>query len=124
MAQPQLYSNAKVYVNGQLLSEEASVSVTFHSGLNPVFTTSKGWSGHSQGSPYLEISVDNAVPDAGFEWDPGAAMAEGQFVKVSVQAASAVLTATCSVIQADFSHSVNNESKLSIRFQGEFAQFE
>lgn len=120
--QTQLYTKVKVFVNGSPLSEEADVRLSRHSGLNPVHTIA-GFKGFSTGSPFLEIDVTNAVPNADFEYDPGADQENPNFVQITLQAAGRTLTSVGGIMGDDLSWSVNAESKLAFKFYGEFAQW-
>jgi hypothetical protein len=124
MANMQLYSNAFVYIDGRLLTQESSVTVNMKSGLNPVFTTVEGLAGASQGASTVEISVDEAVPSADFDFNPGAYMRTGTVVEVKIQAASREAIFKCFVMESDLSHSVNDSSKIALKFTGRLSDFE
>ena len=120
----QLYSNAFVTINGSLLTEEASVTVTKNSGLNPVMTVAKGFAGMSQGAATAEIDVDNAVPSADFEFNPDKFMRSGSTVEVGVIMAGRQTVFVGFITTATYSHSVNAESKLSFKITAGFENFE
>lgn len=120
----QLYANAYVTFNGEIMAEEASVSVELKSGLNPVFTVSAGLAGMSQGAATVEISVEEAVPSAGFDINPGRYMITGEVVEVGIITAGHQAVFPCFLTDATFSHSVNDASKMSMKFTGRFAEFE
>lgn len=120
----QLYSNAYVTIDGRLLTEEAAVTVDKNSGLNPVFTSAKGFSGMSQGAATAEISVDNAVPSADFEFNPDPYMRTGSVVEVGVIMAGRQSVFKGFITNASYSHSVNQESKLSFKIMCGFEDFE
>lgn len=125
----QQYSIASVQVvrpNGSLvnLTEEASVTIDHNTQSNPVFTVQKGYSGESPGSPMTEISVDNAVPAAGFELDPTQFMADNLQCKFIVQVANAFLQFDGVIYTSNFQHAVNTEAKLSFKARGSFSGFQ
>jgi hypothetical protein len=120
----QLYSNAYVTIDGALLTEEASVSVDKRSGLNPVFTVAKGFAGMSQGAAVAEISVDNAVPSVDFEFNPDKFMRAGSVVEVGIIMAGRQSVFKGFITEATYSHSVNQESKLSFKITAGFEPFE
>lgn len=124
MANLDRYTKATVYVNGALLSEEASVSVKRTSGSQPVKTVAKGYSGESPGSPMTEISVENAVPSADFELDPGPFMLNLDIAEVTVFAAGRTLTSKGCIHEDNFSHAVDTQAKLSFSFRGQFATWD
>ena len=121
--QAQLYSKIKVYINGSLLTEEAEVKLTRNSALLPVNTVNKGWAGFAVGAPSIEIEVTNAVPDAGFEYNSGPDQIGANFVQICLQAAGKSLVSNGGIMGDDLSHAVNSESKMSLRFHGEWADF-
>lgn len=124
MANLQLYSSAYVFVAGALLTQESSVTVDKNPGLNLVYTTVVGLAGASQGASVAEITVDNAVPSADFELNPDQFMATGAVVEVKVQMASRTSVFTGFIMGATYSHSVNDSSKLTMKFTCRFAPFE
>jgi len=121
-----LYANAYVYINGVLLTQESSVSVEKKSGLNMVETTHLGLAGAVQGSARVEISIDNAVPSADFElggdWDKY--MITGTVVEIRILMGTRLSIHNVFVTDATYSHSVNDPSKISVKFTGRFANFE
>lgn len=120
----QLYSLIYASVDGLLLTEEASITITKNAGLNPVFTVAKGFAGMSQGAPTVEIDVDNAVPSADFEFNPDAKMLEGQTVEIGILMAGRQTVVTGFITSATYSHSVNAESKMSFKVMANFEPFE
>jgi hypothetical protein len=129
MSQAQIYTKVTVYVNGNLLTENADVRLTRNAGLLPVNTTYKGFAGFTQGAPFIEIEVGNAVPLAGFEYNPGPDeddVANGggfDFVTLTLVAAGYTLTSDGGIMGDDLSYAINTESKLNFRFHGEFADW-
>jgi hypothetical protein len=118
------YSNAFVTIDGRLLAEEASVSIQKNSGLNPVFTVAKGFAGMSQGAGTMEISIENAVPSADFEFNPDEYLKAGAVVEVGVVMANRQTVAKGFILEASYSHSVNQESKLSFKIMAGLELFE
>lgn len=124
MSQAQLYTKVTVYVNGALLTENADVRVTRNAGLLPVNTTYKGFAGFTQGAPFLEIEVGNAVPLAGFEYNPGEDEQNANFVNLTIVAAGQTLSSDGGIMGDDLSYAINTESKLNFRFHGEFSDWQ
>lgn len=118
MSNQQQYSKAVVYVNSNVLSEEASVTIKRTSGSQAVKTVAKGYAGESPGSPMTEITVSNAVPAIDFELDPGTFINEVAEVEISIFAAGRTLTVKGSIIDDNFSHAVDTEAKLEFNFRG------
>jgi hypothetical protein len=120
----QLYTVAYIYINGSLLAEEASLNVDRVTNSQEVLTVAKGYAGESPGAAMTQVSVDNAVPSADFEFNPGNFMGAMQPVEITVFAANNKLTFTGFIISDNFSHAVNSASKLSFSARGSFANFE
>lgn len=123
MANLQLYTAANVYINGSLLSEEASVTVNRSTNSQQVITVAKGYAGESPGAAMCEITVESAVPAADFELDPSTFMGELQVVEFTVFAAGNTLTFKGFIISDNFSHAANTESKLTFNARGQFAEW-
>lgn len=123
MASIKLYSKVFVYINGSLLTENADVKLTRHAGIAPVSTLFLGYAGPMQGSQFIEIEIGNAVPNAGFEFDPGLMESSGGPVNITLAAANATLSSDGNILEDNLSYAINNETKLEIRFHGEFANW-
>ncbi len=120
MANLERYTKATVYLNSKLLSEESSVTIKRSTGSQPVKTTAKGYAGESPGAPMCEITVENAVPSADFELDPGQFMLDLENVELTVFAAGRTATSKGFIYEDNFSHAVENQSKLSFSMRGQF----
>lgn len=121
----QLYSLIYVLVNQAILTEEGSVTVNRATNSQPVNTVAKGYAGESPGAAMVEIQVDSAVPSAGFEMNPGEFMKNLKECEIGLLGPGGKqLTAKGFIISDSFSHSVNNESKLSFSFRGKFVDWE
>lgn len=123
MANLQLYTAAFVYVNGALLSEEASVTVSRATNSQQVITVAKGYAGESPGAAMCEITVESAVPAGDFELNPDKFMTDLKVVEFTVFAAGNTLTFKGFIISDNFSHAANTESKLSFQARGQFAEW-
>lgn len=125
MANVQVYTRCLVTVNGNLLAEEASVTLTQNSGAQVVNTVSKGFAGVSPGAGSTEIDVDNAVPAAGFEYDPTDPMFNNEPVELGLTLSNGdTLTSKGFIMSQSFKHAVNSESMLAFKFHGGIAKFE
>jgi hypothetical protein len=123
MASLQIYSLASVYVDGKLLTEEGSVKVSRSTGSNVVTTVHKGYAGESPGAATLSIEVENAVPSADFELNPGPYMQNLAVAEITLFAAGKTLTAKGFIVEDSFSHSVGGAASLSFSFRGSFADW-
>jgi hypothetical protein len=115
---PQLYSATYVTINGKLLAEEASVSIDKKSGLNPVYTVAKGFAGMSVGASSAEWTIESAAPSADFEFNPDPFLATGQMVEVGAVMSGRQMTCKMFITDASYNHSVNAESKLTMKLMG------
>lgn len=120
----ELYTLAEVYWNSRKLCEEASVRVSRDSKAQPVSTVHRGFAGMSPGAKDITISVDNAVPSADFELDPGRHIRDLEPGEIMIVAAGRTLTSKGFITKDDFSHAVNSEAKLSFDFMGQWADWE
>jgi hypothetical protein len=125
MAAVQLYSLLYCLVNGKLLTEEASVTLSRSTGSQAVMTVAKGYAGESPGAETVEIDVTNAVPAADFEVDAGPYMETLQAVEIGIVGPGGkTLTAKGFIIGDSLKHSVNSESTYDFKFRGGFAKFQ
>jgi hypothetical protein len=120
----QLYTNAHVYINGSCLSQESSVTISRTTNAQDVITVVGGFSGQVEGAKMLELTVENAVPSADFEMNPGSFMSNLDVVEFTVVAAGRTLTTTGFINSDNFSHAANTESKLSFSAKCKFADWE
>lgn len=128
MAAMTIYSNAEVYLwcsafNG-LLTQESHVTVSKKSGLNMVFTTHEGLAGASPGAKTVEIAVDNAVPSADFEMMPDGCIFQNEVVEIWIVMAGKTTKHKAFTTDVEYTHSVNDAAKVSMKFTGRFEQFE
>lgn len=125
MANVQIYSLLYCLVNGKLLTEEASVTLTRSTGSQSVMTVAKGYAGESPGAETVEIDITSAVPAADFEFDAGAVMESLQAVEIGLAGPGGkVLTAKGFIISDSLKHSVNSESTYDFKFRGGFTRFQ
>ena len=124
------YAYATIEVENMLLAEEASITVDRMTNSQPIFTTIHGYNGESPGSLVCELSVESAVPSAGFEMDSGPFMAalgvgtdgekpEGVDFKIHL-ANSKTLQFKGYIVSDSFNHSTNAASKISFKARGKF----
>jgi len=125
MAGLQLYALLYVLVNQSILTEEGSININRTTNSQPVNTVAKGYAGESPGAAMVEIQVDSAVPSAGFEMNPGEFMKNLKECEIGVMGPGGKqLTAVGFIVSDSFSHSVNQESKLSFTFRGKFVDWD
>lgn len=120
----QQYTVASVYLNSALLAEEVSVTVKRATNAQNIKTVHKGFAGQSPGAAMTEITVENVVPAASFEFDPSRSMEELKIVEFTIFAGGKTLTFQGYITEDNFSHSVDNPSGLSFSAVGNFAKWD
>lgn len=120
----QHYSNAYVFINGQLLAQEASVSIEKKSGGRPIFTLGAGLAGVSQGVELIELSIDNAVPSTDFEFNPDRWIRFGEPVEIGILMANRQSVFLGFILDATYSHAANDAAKMMMKLICRFAPFE
>lgn len=117
------YDKVTVYINGQLLVEEASVSLKASSGLNKVYTVQKGFAGVSKGAEEMSISISSAVPSENFEYLP-ANMPQGQIINVALFCGGKTLSTSGIVMDYDLGHSFGQHATLSMSIAAQYQDFQ
>ena len=119
----QLYSLIAGYVNGSLLAEEGTISIDVDSRAQEINTVAKGFAGLSPGAAKLSIRIDNAIPAAGFELNPGQILRSLTVSEFTFFAAGSTLTTKGFVTKYNVTHGVNSDAKLSLEIEAEPASF-
>ena len=117
------YTKISIYVNSQLLSQASNITIDRNPALQRVDTIELQFAGVSKGSAYMEISVDNAVPSADFEFDPGSFMLKGQPCEFTFFGAGKTLTTHGFIMSDNFSYAVNSASKLTFKATCRFEEW-
>lgn len=87
-----------------------------------VLTVAKGYAGESPGAGMIDVTVENAVPAGGFEFDAGKKMAGLIPTNLyTLGPGGKQLKGQCFIISDSFRHSVNNPSNYSFKARGPFA---
>ncbi len=120
----QLYSGAFVTLDNKLLAQEASVTVEKKADLKPIYTLAAGLAGMSLGVGTAEVTIENAVPSSDFELCPDRYIRTGAIIEVGIVMAGRQSVFRGFITEATYSHSVNDASKLSMKFLCRFADFE
>jgi len=127
MSQLQQYAIAAIYVNGKLLAEEASVTISRDTKAQVVETVAKGFAGVSPGAAMMTIDVENAVPSADFELNPDNFWSNNGFptlVETAIFVGQLrVLTTKGFIMKDDFSHSTSSPSKIKFTINAQFAPY-
>lgn len=115
----QIYEKGAVFIDGQLLSESTSVSISIDPQNQPIFTQQKGFAGVSPGATQTQISVESAVPVVGFEYDFTDALQSVKEVEITVFAHSKKTTCKGFLMKVDQKYGVNQAASVSFDFIGE-----
>jgi hypothetical protein len=121
MSDLQLYTKVACYIDGLQLTEESSVTIKPSSGAKEVNTVQKGFAGFSPGSAKIEIEVKNAIPAAGFEYDPTADIQNLTTKEFAFYAAGKTMVTKGVILTANFGHAVDNESTLEFTATCQYA---
>lgn len=108
-----------MFVDGILLSESTTVSVESDPQLQPIFTQQKGFAGVSPGAEQTKISVDSAVPRAGFEVDYLKRAQGVSVVELTFFAHSQKNTTRGFITSVKQSYGVSQAASVSFEFLGE-----
>ena len=114
----QKYSNVSVEVDGALIAENTSITVTRKSGAIPVHTTAKGLAGFAQGAAETMISGENMVPTADFELDPGKYMKFGKMSTITLRCGGKKLDCKGQFLEDTTSGAVNTAATNRFEFHG------
>ena len=120
----QIYSGSFVFIDGSLLTQEFAVTLEKKNNAEPKYTLAKGFAGMSQGAAVVEVTIENAVPSADFEFSPDFFIRTNAAVEIGVVMASRQTIFKGFITDATYSHSVNDASKLSMRLLCRFEEFE
>lgn len=121
----QQYGLYFVTVNGPLLVQEQDVTVDRDTHATQVATVPLGFAGVSPGAAMCEISVTNAVPQAGFEFDAGPNLASLAPADVFVIGpGSKTLKGQVIIHKDNTSHGVNKAAVYSFQCWAPLAQWE
>ena len=124
MADPQLYTLIYALMNGSLLSEEASVSLSRETGSSPAKTVPKGYAGETPGAPMSELQISNMVPAAGMEFDAGQSMATMTPIEMGLLSHKKQLTFKGFIINDSIKHSASGEASYDFTVRGVFSKWE
>jgi len=120
----QLYTKLFAFVDGKILGQSNSVSITFKSNAQIINTIVYGFQGLSPGSAHIEFSIDNVVPSKDFELDPTPYIGQLKKVELVFDGASRNLRINGFITDSNFSQSTDSPSKLTFSGMGEFGVFE
>lgn len=111
-----LYSFLFAAANGTLLAEEQQIDVARMTNSQPVSTVPNGYSGESPGAGMTDITIRNAIPQGGFEFEMGKYMAG--LIPLDIQVTGPggkSIKGKCFVISDSIRHGVNQEASYEFR---------
>jgi hypothetical protein len=112
----QLYSILVGVVGGTVLAEEQEIDFKRTANAQVVDTVMKGFAGLSPGSPMLEVDINNAAPQGGFELDAGPFIISLGLVAVQVIGPGGkVMKGDAFIIEDNGRHGVNQQMRYSFR---------
>ena len=125
MSDLQIYSKVAIEIAGVgQLTEESSVTIKAASGAKEVNTVFKGLAGFSPGSPKMDIEVKNAIPAAGFEYDPSDDILNIRTKEFYFYAGGKTLTVKGVILTANWAHAVDTESTLEFTATCEYGTWQ
>lgn len=123
----QLYTIIASTIDGLALTEAASISIKRDLKLQQIDTILKGLAGWSPGAAFMEVTIEGGVPAADFELNPGKYMGPKgggpRIIEASFYAASKVMTSKMVILDDNFQQAVNQAARLTMRLQGEYADW-
>ena len=118
-----LYATIEAYIDGSKVAQATSVKLSRTTKAQQVDTMGLGFAGMSEGAKMITVSIDNAVPSADFELDPGSYMTRLRSVELTLFSAGRTLTSKGFIIDDNYSKSTNSPSALSFEFLGAWAEW-
>lgn len=123
MSDPGLYSVMYILVEGALLAQHGSASLTRTTGSSEVKSVALGYCGETPGAPMGELSIKSAVPVAGLEFDAGKVMIAMKPVEIGLLSHGKQATFKGFIIKDAVSHSVGSEESYDFDARGQMPVF-
>ena len=109
---------AEIYVTGRLLAEASSVQTRVNANNNPVRTMRRGLAGKSDGAREATMSISNAIPRAGAEFDFVTLVKSGAFVEVVQRVAGVAWTFEMWIDSCDVRQQTDGEATYDVELFG------
>lgn len=114
-----LYEGAAVIqINGRTLAEATKVTITVTSNDMEVNTMAQGFAGFSDGPGKTEVSIENAVPKRGYEFDFVEAVRSKQAVTIVALSGARRHRTEGRIKDASWSNATDATTLLSANFTG------
>jgi hypothetical protein len=120
----QLYTNVFVFLNGQLLTQETSVTLEKKSNAKTITTLHKGFAGLSKGAGLIELTVDNAVPLKDLEFNVDFFVKSGDVIEIGSVLGARQTICKGFITDVTYSHATNDNTKLSFKATCQLEVFE
>lgn len=108
----------QIFVNNRLLAEASKCTPRISSNDNEVNTMVKGFAGFSDGPGKVEITIENAVPKKGYEFDFVDAVNNKKTVTLTVISGGRRQTTTGRFLTAEWSNDVGSSTVLTASYTG------
>lgn len=123
MANQQDYAIAYITVNGALLGQEGSFTMSRTSNAQVIKTVAGGYTGDSPGAPMCEVSIKNFVPQAGIEFDAGTYIQTLTRVKVGILMSGKIAESQGIFYEDDTAHGTDSPASYDLKFRGSYPVF-
>jgi hypothetical protein len=124
MSESKLYAPILAHREGVLLTEENQIDITRDFANKEIITVARGFAGIVKGAAITRVTVRNAVPMKGVEYDPGPDGASGKAREWTFIRGAQQLTGKFIILQDKTSHQASNESDLNFDLVGPPTQWE
>jgi hypothetical protein len=108
-----------VYINGEGLFENSTITVNYASSGRAIYTVHRGYAGEVLGALTTNVTVESAVPDSGFEFEPSSYIKGLVPVTFTIVSAGTEWNFDGSITQGTLQYS-GTLSKLMFQARGEF----
>lgn len=123
---PAIYGQLFLFLDGQLLAENTSVTVRYERRAEDVFSFENGYEGQDVGPATLVVEATNVVPRKGAEYPFEDVMLANQKVELYLQEGSngKGLTSSGELVDVQRNGAVGQNYTLNFTFRGEPATFQ
>lgn len=109
---------ADIFVNGRVLAEAVSTRVRIIANNNKVMTMKRGLAGKSDGPREAEMTIENAIPRAGFEQDFFDYCKKGAYLRVVLKSGNQRHQFDMWVESAEINNATDRPASLSAELMG------
>jgi len=119
-----LYGQLAIYINGSLLTETTSISISRSMETQDIHLVGGGFQGILTSTPVVTVEVKSATPSTSFELDPGRFMKSNAQINFTISnSGSNTIQFKGFIIEDNFESAVNSNSTLSFKAKGIFQHF-